>query len=297
MLLTQILHLAKDLDVEKVQKIVNYVKFFYSLKDDFSLTDFIKAVKHLKRAFNLDEDELLTTQLERITEYHRCGCPDTLEFEEIRDYNRWQPGMTLKWYIDSYVPGLSKDDQVAICSDVYKHISNIIDLRFERTTSSNSANLIIRAANRGNGLGNSGGTLAYAYLAPSRNFTGQLELVMDQAEIWVKNPTQRGIVFFNVFCHETLHNLGLSHSQVSSALMAPFYSPNVCCPTQNDDIPRLVNLYGKARESQPIPTPVPVPTPTPTPTPTPGGSEGAEIMIKGKVDKLVVDGWRCTRLD
>ena len=66
----------------------------------------------------------------------------------------------------------------------------------------------------------------------------------DTDEIWVKNREEKGTLLRNVAAHEIGHILGLSHSSVNSALMAPYYDPNVDRPQQNDDVTRIQQLYG-----------------------------------------------------
>lgn len=269
MLEEKLLDLAKDLSIGDIVKIVKYIKTYFILPEDAKLEHFIKGIRRLKQMFELGEGDEITPQILRLTEYHRCGCPDSLDFEEAtNDYNRFLPGMTLKWGVSSYVNSLSKDDQIAIFTSVYNDISKICNINFERTTNLNNANLVIHSSNRGNGLGGANGTLAYAYLASKRDFTGQLDLVLDLAEKWIKSSNSGpGIILSHVFSHETLHNLGLKHSNVKTSLMAPYYSANICCPVQNDDISRLVKLYGPPKNSPLPPTAPDVPSiPNPVPT-------------------------------
>lgn len=62
-----------------------------------------------------------------------------------------------------------------------------------------------------------GGTLAHAYFPV---YGGDAHF--DDAEYWTIKST-RGTNLFQVAAHEFGHSLGLSHSDVRSALMAPFY--------------------------------------------------------------------------
>ena len=90
-----------------------------------------------------------------------------------------------------------------------------------------------------------GGTLAWAQLPPGNSFNGQLLCRFDEAETWVLNRNQRGVLLVNVACHEIGHLLGLRHSNVQTALMAPFYSPGVTKPQLKDDVTRIQRLYGR----------------------------------------------------
>lgn len=62
-----------------------------------------------------------------------------------------------------------------------------------------------------------GGTLAHAYFPV---YGGDAHF--DDAEQWTIN-SYRGTNLFQVAAHEFGHSLGLSHSDVKAALMAPFY--------------------------------------------------------------------------
>ena len=64
-----------------------------------------------------------------------------------------------------------------------------------------------------------GGTLAHAFFPV---YGGDAHF--DDDERWVLSG-RRGTDLFTVAAHEFGHSLGLSHSDVNSALMAPFYKP------------------------------------------------------------------------
>jgi len=62
-----------------------------------------------------------------------------------------------------------------------------------------------------------GGTLAHAYFPV---YGGDAHF--DDSERWTMR-SYRGTNLFQVAAHEFGHSLGLSHSDIKSALMAPFY--------------------------------------------------------------------------
>lgn len=85
-----------------------------------------------------------------------------------------------------------------------------------------------------------GGTLAHAFFPV---FGGDAHF--DDAEVWTIGST-RGTNLFQVAAHEFGHSLGLSHSDVRSALMAPFYRGfDPTFKLDSDDVLAIQALYGK----------------------------------------------------
>ena len=94
------------------------------------------------------------------------------------------------------------------------------DLTFEEKRSG-SVHIEIRFEKYEHGDGDPfdgpGGTLAHAYFP---QFGGDAHF--DESEYWTINSF-RGTNLLQTAAHEFGHSLGLSHSDVSAALMAPFY--------------------------------------------------------------------------
>ncbi len=288
MLIKQLLGLLKRVDVNEtdLNQLVKYLQAYKYLKSqDFTINDILWAVDKFNKVFGVDGKEI-TPQTIKATQYARCGCPDMVE--DITDNSKWAYNH-LKYYIDAFVPGLSKDEQRAITKQCGLDASAVCGLTFEEVFNANQANIVLTTG-RQNGLGTVGNVLAYAYLPSGPNHTSQLEAVFDLADTWIKDSTRRGILYRNVANHEVFcgHAVGLTHSTVQTCLMAPFYSPNVATPQLNDDIKRLQARYGK-----------PQAVPTPTPTDPPVSSDNPEevtLTITGKIrDIQASSGFRIYR--
>lgn len=196
----------------------------------------------------LPEDDILRSPfLDKLLTAPRCGCPDHFEF--AASPKKWGK-RELNYKIIRYVDGLTNNEQDSIIEQAFRQWSDVCDVKFEQAKRTDLLgidiiNIVISA-----GIGTNDhfdgpfGTLAWAYLPSSPNFFGQLHMKFDLSETWSDSPSERGILMLNVACHEIGHLLGLEHSSVRGALMAPFYDPNIAKPVQRDDISRIVGLYG-----------------------------------------------------
>lgn len=267
-----------DLTIADVFKAIEYLKYYgYLLKDgNFTVSDFFKAIEQFREFFHINSNENMDKMtLRAMLTTPRCGHPDILA-ERVEEA-KWRK-KNLAYCIIKNVSSLdgSRNDeldsqQIALA---FSYWAEVADLKFTRTNNQNAADIVF-TINRGRAGGFDGpsGTLAYAYL-PNGN-DGQLSNVRDDDETWITKPNLRGILAVNVLAHEIGHNLGLEHSKNQGALMAPYYSQGVAKPQQKDDIPRIVNLYGKAIN--------PVPPVDPTPTPPTGTTKTTIIFVDGKL--------------
>jgi matrix metalloproteinase-14 (membrane-inserted) len=117
------------------------------------------------------------------------------------------------------------------------------DLKFTKQTSG-KVHIEIRFEKRSHGdddpFDGEGGTLAHAFFPV---FGGDAHF--DDEEDWTVN-THRGTSLLMTASHELGHSLGLSHSNVRSSLMAPFYRGyDANLKLEADDIKGIQALYGK----------------------------------------------------
>lgn len=286
MLVKQILDKIRNLNIteQDIDRAIRYLQTYKYLKSgQVTPGEVLDAVFKFNRNLGLGVDGF-SLQTLRAMSWRRCGCPDGV-VEEVNDTQKWAFNH-LKYYIDSFVPGLSKEDQRAITKEAANDSSRVCGLTFEEVFNTNQANIVLTTG-RTNGLGTAGEVLAYAYLPSGPNHTSQLIAVFDLADLWIKDRTKRGILYKNVAGHEIFsgHSVGLMHSSRPNALMAPVYSPDVAVPQQDDDIPRLQRRYG-------LPSQQPQPAPTPAPVPVPPAAKELNIKLVGDIKSIEIDGYR-----
>lgn len=146
---------------------------------------------------------------------------------------------------------LSNADVEKAVREAFAAWQKVVPLIFvEMPTDSKEADIVIRFAteDHGDGLRESFdgpyGILAHAYPPPPPALGGLAgDIHLDDAEAWSVRPGGEGIDLVTVLAHEIGHSLGLQHSEVAEALMAPAY----CGPRRVlhlDDISAAQDLYG-----------------------------------------------------
>lgn len=90
------------------------------------------------------------------------------------------------------------------------------------------------------------GTLAHAFF-PTDQFNAAGDIHFDADEEWEVGQDGTADNAFDIFLvalHEIGHSIGLDHSQVADAVMAPIYNEAVGAGLRPDDIAGAVQLYG-----------------------------------------------------
>lgn len=236
---------------------LTYMETFGYLRDalagwkDIRIEDITAAIGLFQAWFGLKKTFQLDPATVKSMEWPRCGQADV-----VRDHNtealavkafvtanlpRWtKDGLTYKFA--AFVPGLTADVQRRLTTQAFEAWTQWVNLGVRETTGG-SADIVI---NTGQGARSNfdgpGGTLAWAYLPDGSD--QPLEMRFDLGETWTDTPTARGIMYLNVATHEYGHLLGLDHSKVASAVMAPYYNPAVAAPQHDDDVARIQKLYG-----------------------------------------------------
>ncbi|XP_043469115.1 matrix metalloproteinase-14 isoform X3 [Leptopilina heterotoma] len=207
-----------------------------------------KAISDFQSFAGLNVTGLLDEETAETMTLPRCGVKDKVGVSSdgrSKRYalqgSRWRV-KKLTYKISKYPRLLDKgavDKEIAKAFSVW---SDYTDLTFT-PKKSGQVHIEIRFERGEHGDGDPfdgpGGTLAHAYFPV---YGGDAHF--DEAEHWSIN-SYRGTNLFQVAAHEFGHSLGLSHSDIKSALMAPFYrgyDPNFML--DSDDIQGIQALYG-----------------------------------------------------
>ncbi len=279
--------------LEQLENAVQFLKYYgYLLQPEFggNMPDYVfaNAVRWFQKMSNVTVDGVVGPETLEAMLAPRCGNSDQMVFSPIR----WKKNQ-LNLFVEGYVPILAPVVQDALIDEACASWAKFADVTFRRVASKSGADVYVQSVP----LDGPGQVLAQAQLPPGDD--QPLFLQMDSREsAWVKAlEGQRGeILYRNVFCHELGHNLGLGHSASNGArnvpvtppLMAPYYNVSVNHPLPDDDVSRIISLYGPATAPPtPVPpTPVPPIPPVPTPTPVP---PGGKTMTKEQLKTWLVN--------
>ncbi|XP_057652121.1 matrix metalloproteinase-14-like isoform X2 [Diorhabda carinulata] len=214
---------------------------------------FTKAIEDFQAFAGLDVTGELDEKTKAVMTLPRCGVKDKVGTGDNRakryalQGSRWKV-KDLTYKISKYPNNLKRSDVDKEIQRAFNVWTEYTDLTF--TPKKNQVHIEIRFESGEHGDGDPfdgpGGTLAHAYFPV---FGGDAHF--DASEAWSIN-SYRGTNLFQVAAHEFGHSLGLSHSDVRQALMAPFYrgyEPIFSLDT--DDIDGIQALYGKKTKQSP----------------------------------------------
>ncbi|XP_022103714.1 matrix metalloproteinase-16-like [Acanthaster planci] len=303
---------AQSSEVQHLMSGVNYLqKYGYMDEPDPNAAELIseievrQSIMLMQRFFGLRMTGQIDEATAEMMGKPRCGLPDiprgrgrwfgTSWGGRAKRYLtqgiRWEK-YDLTYSFDNYTPDLSRNQVRDSIERALKVWSDVTPLRFREIQGGNP-DIHIKFASREHGdsysFDGSGGTLAHAFF-PGTGIGGDAHFDEDESFTF---GTYQGTNLFTVAAHELGHSLGLGHSDVQGALMAPYYQgydPNF--RLHSDDIAGVQSLYGgnprPPTRPQPRPTDPPVPTqppvePEPTISPTCTGGFSAVSDIRREV--------------
>ncbi|XP_039256216.2 matrix metalloproteinase-14-like [Styela clava] len=223
-----------------------YIDYNPRLGNIMSQHDLSAAVMNFQRFAGLEQTgQLDHTTLEKM-DSPRCGNRDVVGSDAAARKKRyalqgskWQK-KHLTYKIASHTTDISRRDTENAINKAFKVWEAESGLTFRQVRSS-KADIEIKFAEKAHGDGDPfdgpSKTLAHAFFP---QFGGDAHF--DEAEKWAVSA-DKGVSLFIVAAHEFGHSLGLSHSDVNQALMAPFYNPNYD-GLHDDDIRAIRILYG-----------------------------------------------------
>lgn len=172
--------------------------------------------------------------------------PDLAEF--VVDGRKWDH-TNLTYFFQNGTLDINGNDERQAIRDALALWSGVTPLTFTEVFSAGSADIVILWTFGDHGDGSpfdgTNGVLAHAFFPPPNGGSIAGDAHFDDAEAWTLNFRSDGfqpIDLVTVAAHEIGHSLGLGHSQVSSALMAPFYTGSHRFLDQ-DDVAGIQFLY------------------------------------------------------
>ncbi|XP_044743509.1 matrix metalloproteinase-19 isoform X2 [Chrysoperla carnea] len=208
-----------------------------------------KAIAEFQSFAGLNVTGELDEETRKIMSLPRCGVKDRVGYgtdSRSKRYalqgSRWKV-KNLTYKISKYPRKLQRGEVDKELSRAFAVWSEYTDLTFTQKKAG-QVHIEIRFERGEHGDGDAfdgpGGTLAHAYFPV---YGGDAHF--DDSEYWTIN-SYRGTNLFQVAAHEFGHSLGLSHSDIKSALMAPFYRGyDPAFSLDDDDISGIQALYGK----------------------------------------------------
>jgi len=175
--------------------------------------------------------------------------PDLAEF--VIDGRKWDH-TNLTYFFQNGTLDIEGNDERQAIRDALALWAGVTPLTFTEVSSAASADIVILWAvgNHGDGSSFDGtnGILAHAFYPPPNGGSIAGDAHFDDAETWTlnfKSDSSQPIDLVTVAAHEIGHSLGLGHSQVSTALMAPFYTGSHRFLDQ-DDVNGIQFLYSSS---------------------------------------------------
>jgi hypothetical protein len=211
-----------------------------------------EAIERFQAFANLPRTGVVDEATAKKMNQPRCANLDGPALDEFTTSGRKWATTNLRYAFQNFTPELTDAEVMLAVEQAFSLWAGYTPLRFTRVALSAGPEIIIRfvAGDHGDGspFDGAGSVLAHAFypsVPPAAPTAIMGDAHFDEAETWTVNvPTGSGkIDLVTVAAHEFGHSLGLGHSSVSGALMAPFYGGPYRKVT-DDDIAGVTSLYG-----------------------------------------------------
>lgn len=210
------------------------------------------AIQKFQKFANLPQTGVVDESTARKMNMPRCANLDSPAIDEFSTSGRKWATNNLRYSFQNFTPDLTNGEVMLAVEQAFALWAAYTPLRFTRVPMSAGPEIIIRFAPGDHGDGHpfdgAGSVLAHAFypsVPPASPSAIMGDAHFDEAETWTVNvpPGAGGIDLVTVAAHEFGHSLGLGHSSVSGALMAPFYG-GPFRKVAGDDIAGITSLYG-----------------------------------------------------
>lgn len=210
--------------------------------NDISLEDIQSAIRDFQEWIGLRASGQLDSATYRTMLAPRCGCPDVPRAWRSPASRKWGK-RSLTYRIENRLPCFDELGYAQAVQAAFDVWCSYADMRISVAAPGDAVDILV-GIGRGKefDFDGTGNTLAWAQMPTGDD--SQLICRFDADETWSLSPNGRAILLGAVASHEFGHLLGLPHSQNSSDLMSPLYSPLIVAPTEND-ITALRTLYGE----------------------------------------------------
>ncbi|HYI46880.1 MAG TPA: matrixin family metalloprotease [Allosphingosinicella sp.] len=173
-----------------------------------------------------------------------AAAPDVAEF--VAQGSRWNNN-ALTYGFQNFTADLTQAQTRAAIQQAFNLWAAVTPLTFTEVPVASTPDIVIRFVSGNHGDGNNfdgpGGVLAHAYYPPPGGGPLAGDSHFDDSETWSVNLPPTGTDLVSVAAHEFGHALGLAHSNVAGALMAPFYT-GAHRQLEADDIAGIQSIYG-----------------------------------------------------
>ncbi|MEJ2417306.1 MAG: matrixin family metalloprotease [Exilibacterium sp.] len=163
--------------------------------------------------------------------------------------NAWDH-TNLTYFFQNGTPDIAGNNERIAIQQAFSLWAAVTPLTFTEVNNAGSADIVVvfAAGDHGDGSNFDGvnGILAHAFYPPPNGGAIAGDMHFDEAETWTDATRGNGsqpIDLVTVAAHELGHSLGLQHSNVSGALMDPFYGGSHRFLHQ-DDIDGIQSIYG-----------------------------------------------------